>query len=203
MGGMSAGKDRLRGELLAKRAAIRDREQKDRAIFEAVSSLPLYQKAGRLLFYVSTPEEADTRKLLAAALGEKKEVFVPLCLPKSRLAFYRISSMEDLRPGHFGILEPEPSQSAALELGAEESFEDALCLVPGVAFDVRGCRMGYGKGYYDRFLAGRKIPCVGLCYRELVLLELPAEEHDQRVGLLATEEGCVACRLPGPERKSL
>jgi len=200
---MSAEKDRLRGELLARRSAIRDRERKDKAIFEAVSALPLYQKAGQILFYVSTSEEADSRKLLAAALREKKEVFVPLCFPESRLAFYRIRCMEDLRPGHFGILEPEPSQCKELALEPGKSFEGALCLVPGVAFDLRGCRLGYGKGYYDRFLAGRSIPTVGLCYRELVLPELPAEEYDQRVGLLATEEGCVACRLPGPERKSL
>lgn len=200
---MSTEKDRLRRELLAERSDIQDRERKDRDIFEAVSALPLYQKAGRLLFYVSTPQETDTRKLLAAALEEKKEVFVPLCFSEGRMAFYRISCMEDLRPGHFGILEPEPSQCKLLELGPGESFEDMLCLVPGVAFDVRGYRLGYGKGYYDRFLAGRKIPCVGLCYRELVLPELPAGEYDQRVGLLATEEGCMACRLPGPERKSL
>lgn len=200
---MSGEKDRLRRELLARRSAIQDREQKDRAIFEAVSALPLYRKAGRILFYVSTPQEADTRKLLAAALKEKKEVYVPLCLPESRLAFYRIGCMEDLRPGHFGILEPDPSRCKELEFKPGESFEDTLCLVPGVAFDVRGYRLGYGKGYYDRFLAERKIPCVGLCYRELVLPELPAEEYDQRVGLLAAEEGCMVCRLPGPERKSL
>lgn len=200
---MSAQKDRLRRELLARRNALQNREEKDRAIFEAVSALPLYQRAERILFYVSTPQEADTRKLLAAALGEKREVFVPLCLPEGGMEFYRIYSMEDLRPGHFGILEPEPSRCKALEPRPGECFEDTLCLAPGVAFDVRGYRLGYGKGYYDRFLAERKIPCVGLCYRELVFPELPAEEYDQRVGLLATEEGCMVCRLPGPERKSL
>lgn len=200
---MTGEKDRLRRRLLEQRAAISGRREKDRAIFEAVSALPLYQNAGQILCYVSTSQEADTRALLKAALREGKEVFVPLCLPENRLAFYQIFSMEDLRPGRFGILEPDPSRQAMWNSEGSEECKNVLCLVPGVAFDMLGFRLGYGKGYYDRFLAGRKIPCVGLCYRELVVPKLPVDEYDQRVGLLATEEGCVICRGPSPERKQL
>lgn len=150
---------------------------------------------------MSTPWEADTQRLLAVALLAGREVFVPRCLSGREMGFFRIFRMEDLKPGRFGILEPDPARCPPMEV--EEGFDGALCLAPGVAFDAGGFRLGYGKGYYDRFLAGKKIVCVGLCYRELVLERLPADEHDQRVGFLATEDGCMACRAPDPERKSL
>ncbi len=183
-------KESLRRELRKKRAALANREEKDLAIFRAVSALPLYREARRILFYVSTPEEADTRRLLRAALEEGKEIYAPLC-KEGAMSFYRIGGMEDLRPGSFGILEPDPARRPRLERGT--GWEDAVCLVPGLAFDRRGYRLGYGKGYYDRFLAGENITSIGLCYGELVVPKLPAEGHDRQVRLLATEEGVTAC----------
>lgn len=187
---MSApGKDELRREALRKRAALPDREERDRAIFEAVSALPQYRNAQRLLFYVSVGSEPDTRRLLRAALEEGREVYAPFCPPgDGDMRFCRVRALSELRPGRFGIPEPDPA------LEREGGWEGALVLTPGAVFDRRGYRLGYGKGYYDRFLAGKELESVGLCYRELVLPRLPAEEHDRRVRLLATEDGIFVCR---------
>lgn len=198
---MTPRKEKLRRELLERRSRLEGRREKDLGIFRTVSGLALYRNAARVLFYVSLPGEADTRALLLEALREGREVYAPCCRPGGKMEFYRIRRWKDLRPGHFGVWEPDSGRDPGLRL-PEEGLEEAVCLVPGVAFDLRGYRIGYGKGYYDRFLAGKEICCVGLCYRELVLPSLPAEEHDRRVGLLATEKGCIACGPQGLERRS-
>lgn len=182
-------KERLRRELLARRAALPEREAKNRAIFEAVSALPSYRRAGRILFYISSSQEADTRRLLKAALREGKEVFAPVSLPGGEMVFYRLLREEGLRPGRFGILEPPALPERALRLREGESCSDTLCLVPGLAFDRLGYRLGYGKGYYDRFLAEAPVLSLGLCYQELVLPALPVGGYDRRVTYLATERG--------------
>lgn len=188
-------KARLRRELLQKRAALERRTEKEEALLRAVLELPQYQKAQRLLCFVSAGSEPDTRRLLEAALGGGKEVYVPFCPPgEAPMSFYRIEGLDSLQPGRFGILEPDPARCPRLE---PESQKEGLCIVPGLAFDLTGRRLGYGKGYYDRFLAEYPIETAGLCFRELVLERLPAEPHDQRVDLLVTEEGAVLCRQPG------
>ena len=192
MGGVAAPlweqKAALRKDLLARRKALLARSEKDKALLRQMLRLPLYREARRVLLYMSLPEEADTRGLLRAALEAGKEVFAPVCAPQGTdMAFFRVTSERSLRPGRFGILEPERWEP--LGMGP------ALCVVPGLAFDLQGRRLGYGKGYYDRFLAEHDhITAVGLCYRELLLPQLPAEEHDQRVKLVVTEDGCLACR---------
>lgn len=188
-------KARLRGELLQKRAALKRRAEKEEAILQAVLELPQYQKARRLLCFVSAGSEPDTRRLLEAALGGGKEVYVPFCPPgEAPMSFYRIERLDSLKPGRFGILEPDPARCPRLEPGSQK---EGLCVVPGLAFDLTGRRLGYGKGYYDRFLAEYPIETAGLCFRELVPERLPAEPHDQRVDLLVTEEGPIFCRQPG------
>ncbi len=193
-------KKQLRRELLTRRAVLPEREEKNRAIFERVSSLGSYCRAGRVLFYISSPQEADTRRLLRAALGEGKEVFAPVSLPEGELAFYRLLDESELRHGRFGILEPPALPERMLQLRKEENPSDTLCLVPGLAFDRLGYRLGYGKGYYDRFLAKAPVFSLGLCYQELVLPRLPVGKYDRRVTCLVTEWGEL---LEGAENASV
>lgn len=82
-----------------------------------------------------------------------------------------------------------------------EEPSGALCLVPGLAFDRAGYRLGYGKGYYDRFLAAHAVKAVGLCYEELLLTQVPRQPLDQRVGWLVTEAGAKAAAAPGPGKE--
>lgn len=187
----------LRKELATRRNALPDREAKSRAIEKQVLALPEYLQAERLLLYLSTGSEVDTWGLLERALCQGKAVFVPLCLDgEGHMAFYRVKSREDLKKGRFGIWEPDPTACPLLE---EPS--GALCLVPGLAFDQAGYRLGYGKGYYDRFLAAHAVEAVGLCYEELLLSQVPRQPLDQRVGWLVTEAGAKAAAAPGPGKE--
>lgn len=187
----------LRKELAARRNALPDREAKSRAIEKQVMALPEYLKADRLLLYLSTGSEVDTWGLLEKALCHGKAVFAPLCLDgECHMAFYRVKSREDLKKGRFGIWEPDPAACPPLEEPA-----GALCLVPGLAFDQFGCRLGYGKGYYDRFLAAHAVEAVGVCYGELLLPQLPWETLDRRVGCIVTEAGAKVAAAPGPGKE--
>lgn len=100
------------------------------------------------------------------------------------MAFYRVSSREDLQVGAFGLLEPIPGRCPPLERGQGD-----LCLVPGLAFDREGYRLGYGKGYYDCFLAAQPVRTVGLCFEALAFERLPRDGFDRPVCRLVTEAG--------------
>lgn len=118
----------------------------------------------------------DTWPLLARALAQGKEVYAPRCLERpGEMAFYRVSSREDLQAGAFGLLEPIPGRCPPLERGQGD-----LCLVPGLAFDREGYRLGYGKGYYDCFLAAQPVHAVGLCFEALAFERLPRDGFDRR-----------------------
>lgn len=190
----------LRKKLLTRRRGLEKRAEKDEAIFRQVTELPLYCRAQRLFFYVNAPFEVDTRKLLRTALEAGREVYAPVSGTTGDMVFRRVWKETSLRPGRFGIWEPDPQAPQAAF--PPEAGQGDLCLVPGIAFDRRGFRLGYGKGYYDRFLAEHPMTAVGLCYRELLLPELPAEKHDRNVALVATEAGCTACEgRPGPGKE--
>ncbi len=176
----------LRRELKRRRAALPRREEKNAALLAALTALPELQQARALLCYVSVGEEPDTRSLLEVAWARGQEVYAPVCRPGGRLTFHRVAGWEDLAPAPFGLLEPDPLRCPAWTPGP-----GAVCVVPGLAFDETGHRLGYGKGYYDRFLAVFEGIAVGLCYGALLLPALPREAHDRPVQLLVTEDGPV------------
>lgn len=155
----------------------------DAAIRRRVLRLPVYRHNRVLLTYVSKSIEVDTIGLIEAALAGKKRVAVPRCIPGTReMQFYFIRSLEDLEPGMFGVLEPNPQKCQVLT-----DLRRGLCIVPGLAFDTQGYRLGYGKGYYDRFLSKFGGRTAGLCYRACVPWNLPHGYYDQPVDVLVTE----------------
>ena len=168
----------LREELTPERKA-----RLDEAIARRVQALYQYKREPLLLIYVSTPIEADTRGLIRAALAQGKEVAVPRCVPGTReMEFYRIEDFDDLAPGSFGVLEPVPGRCRRLD-----DWSHGLCIVPGLGFDQAGFRLGYGKGYYDRFLSRFGGTAVGICYRSCVVRRLPHGRFDRSVEVLVTE----------------
>ena len=184
MGGVKKEKAALRRELLARRDALPGRAEKSRAIQSRVLALPEYQRARRVLLYLSKGSEVDTWPLLDCALAQGKEVYAPRCLERpGEMAFYRVSSREDLQAGAFGLLEPIPGRCPPLERGQGD-----LCLVPGLAFDREGYRLGYGKGYYDRFLADFPGKTAGICYNCCMRNLLPHGRYDRAVDILVTEK---------------
>ncbi len=160
------------------------KEQKDEEIFKKVLSLKEYREASLLLTFVSTPIEVDTHRLIAEALDEGKAVAVPRCIDgTSLMEFYRITSFEDLEPRTFSVLEPVPAKCKKLT-----DFSGAFCIVPGLGFDMQGFRLGYGKGYYDRFLAGFPGTTAGVCYNACMQNRLPHGRYDRPVDILITEK---------------
>ena len=136
-----------------------------------------------LLIYVSTPIEVDTFRIIRQAWEDGKRVAVPRCVPDTRnMEFYYIDSTDELSPGMFGVLEPEVNPE---RLYAERG--GGLCIVPAFSYDWRGYRLGYGKGYYDRFLSRFEGNMVGICYSECVQRSLPHGRFDRPVELLVTE----------------
>lgn len=178
-------KQNLRAKYRAVREALTP-EQKahlDSEVLSRVLSLRQYQSCGTLLTYVSTDIEVDTRALIRAALRGGKKVAVPRCRDNERLMdFYYITSLDDLEPGSFGVLEPIVSRCRLYQPG-----DRSVCIVPGFSFDVKGFRLGYGKGYYDRFLSGYDGFTVGVCYQSCVQWGLPHGRYDRPVHMLVTD----------------
>ena len=160
------------------------KQKKDAAIRRAVESLREYQSCQTLLTFVSSAIEVDTRALIAEALQSGKRVAVPYCIDGTRqMEFYYIRSMDDLAPRTFGVLEPVVQQCEKMEDPA-----GSICIVPGLAFDWHGFRLGYGKGYYDRFLSGYAGLKIGIVYEGCLRQRLPHGYYDVPVDLLITEK---------------
>ena len=142
-----------------------------------------YRSCRTLLCYVSTSIEVDTLSIIDRALQQGKRVAVPRCVPGTReMEFYYIHSLDDLSPGTFGVMEPAPAAEHQLKETA-----GSVCVVPGFCFDLAGYRLGYGKGYYDRFLNRYDGTRVGICYSGNVRNRLRHGRYDCAVELLVTE----------------
>lgn len=183
-------KGELRARLEGWRESLpaRSVEAWSEAAREALCRLPAYRAARRLLLYLSVANEVDTHPLLARALREGKRVFAPrVDREHRRLLVGEVHDpRQDLEPGPFrGILEPRHAR--AVTPGA--AFD--LVVVPGVAFDRFGNRIGRGAGYYDRLLAtlAPGTPTVGLLFAGQIVPRCPAGPRDRPVHALATEEG--------------
>lgn len=160
------------------------KKQKDTTILERLISLPEYQTAKLVLTYVSTAIEVDTTALIRRAISDGKRVAVPYCIPgKVDMLFCEITSLDDLAPGTFGVLEPDPEKQLVLT-----QFPDSICILPGLAFDLHGYRLGYGKGYYDRFLSRYKGVNIGVCYNACLKTTLPHGRYDRTAAILVTEK---------------
>lgn len=178
----------LREEMLAERRALLPaaRAEMTRALTEAVLSFPPYQKARKILAYLSLPGEADLDDVIRAALTEGKEIYIPVCLPGFRMEAGRLTDMTHFAKGPYGLRD--------LPKGFETiSPEDLdLVLVPAVAVDGDGHRLGHGAGYYDRFLTSvsekKRIAVVwDFQFRDSV----PADRFDLPMGGIITEKRSI------------
>jgi 5-formyltetrahydrofolate cyclo-ligase len=174
--------------MLTKRASLSAAERKEKSakILAEVRSAPFYQVSRTILIYLSFREEVETGELAEAILSEGRVLLAPWCAGE-RLHAARVHSLSaDTAPGMWGIPEPLP----ALRLPVPPQDID-LILVPGAAFDRKGQRLGYGKGYYDRYLPALRRDAVvcGLAFAAQLLEEIPAEAHDRAMDFLITEEG--------------
>ncbi|MGH7933938.1 MAG: 5-formyltetrahydrofolate cyclo-ligase [Candidatus Binataceae bacterium] len=156
-----------------------------------------YRDCARVVLYSSNENEVRTSLICADALVSGRVVYFPRIAAEHRdLSLVRVRDPADFRPGAFGILEP-----AGAEIAAPEQLGRALICVPGVAFSMRGQRLGRGGGYYDRLIAraAPQVVTAGLAYSFQVLDRLPESPHDRRLDLIATESAIFAAgRTPRP-----
>lgn len=180
----------LRAQKLAQRAALGDvyREAAARQMLERLLQYPGFIRAERIFVYVSVREEADTRQLIEAAWGMGKEVYVPRCEKNAVMRALRLCEWEELEPRPFGLMEPRQTAEAV----PPEKLD--LVLVPCLSATPTGERLGYGGGYYDRYLANCSCMKIGLCFEALCETALPCETHDVRLDRLLTEEALYHCR---------
>jgi 5-formyltetrahydrofolate cyclo-ligase len=182
-------KTALRREALARRDSIPPpvRRAKDSMIKGRLMGLREFEDARRVLLYASFRSEVSTGGIITEAIGMGKEVCLPRSDPETcTLSIHPIKGFEDLSPGYMGI--PEPTAPARVGTGDMD-----IVIIPGVAFDARGGRLGYGKGFYDRTLKDLKIPFVALAYEEQITGEIPLKEHDVTVDIIITDQRTIRC----------
>lgn len=191
-------RQRLRQTVLTARDALpaTARRAKSRAIHGALGQLAVVRQAGLILVYLHFRSEVETLPELAAHLPPGCRLAVPRTLTREkRLQIYLLEEPErQLVPGYCGIPEPDPHKCRPL---APADLD--LVLVPGSVFDLRGGRLGYGGGYYDRFLATEAPQAlrVGLAFElQLSPQPLPLQAHDQLLDFLVTETGARQFKRP-------
>ena len=156
----------FRKKLLQKRRLIQDKSHKDSEIFAKLIALPEFAKAKLVLTYYSMELEVNTHGIIKHCLNENIPLAVPGIL-NGKMQFFR-------------LLQP-------LDIDTESiyDFTDSVCFVPGLAYDRNNRRLGYGGGYYDKFLQNYPGVKIGLCYDEFIM-DIPVENHDEKVALLIT-----------------
>lgn len=182
-------KHALRAECKNARRALTDgeKERLDRKIVNKFLNLFQYREAKVLLCYVSTEIEVETYKIMQNALECGKTVAVPRCIDGTReMDFYIITDFSQLESGAFGVLEPNPDVCEKLT-----DLSKGLCIVPALSYDLQGFRLGYGKGYYDRFLARFSGETVGLIYENCLRQSLPHGKFDRRTEKIVTENRVI------------
>ncbi|GAA0383232.1 5-formyltetrahydrofolate cyclo-ligase [Bacillus horti] len=179
---------------------IQKKKQLPNSIFEQYNSLlhewlymsEAWKKAPHVALYYSVEKEVDTLKIIKQAWLENKPVYLPKCNREDKtLTFYRVDSFEQLETVFYGIPEPIPEQCESISVE-----ELRFIIVPGLAFDHAGFRIGYGAGYYDRTLEQTDpAAClVGLVFPfQLYLNRLPIDQHDRSVQLIYTIDGVIQC----------
>ena len=186
-------KQQLRQEAIQGRDAlpIELRKRSEEDIRGRLFALEQFKQAGKVLFYASFRTEVNTDIMIVESLDMGKTVILPkVNREENRLTKHVINGLEELVPGHMGILEPD------MEKHSEIKVEDIhMLVVPGLAFDAKGARIGYGGGYYDKLLSRIKgeRTIAALAFEAQIFDSLPMEEHDIPVDYIITEQRTINC----------
>lgn len=182
-------KEQLRNNVKIIRKEINNKSELSKIITNNLLHSDLYKNANIVLVYSSINNEVETNSIIKDGLNNGKIVALPKCIDKNgKMDFYVINSFDDCINGNFGILEPNTDICNKLDI-----FDNSLIIVPALCFDKKGYRVGYGKGYYDRFLQNKSLISVGLCYNKLIVEKIPINEYDIPVNYIITEEKTINC----------
>ncbi len=156
----------------------------DRAIAEKLFELEEFKSCRLLLAFISKDIEVDTSAIITRSLELGKRVAVPRCNDDQKtISYYYYNSRDNLEEGFYGLLEPNVSRCERVT-----DFSGGLCIVPGIVFDRDGYRIGFGKGYYDRFVYDFDGVTAGICYSKCMVPELPRGYYDRPVNLVITDK---------------
>jgi 5-formyltetrahydrofolate cyclo-ligase len=186
-------KETLRRFALDRRALQPEREALSQVIVETLFDLPEFAAAGTVLLYLDARTEVRTRHALPDLLSSGKRIVVPWC-EAGELKLFRLGGIDELASGSYGIMEPRVElRLNAARLASPEELD--LLVVPGVAFDRRGGRLGHGRGYFDKLLAGvrRDAALIGLAFDCQIFDDVPIEIHDVSMHYVITETTTYRC----------
>lgn len=184
----------LRKQIFALRDSLTGAEilSKSKGVAAQLERLPIYRdkESGTIMFFLSFRSEVETRPMVEESLARGRRVLVPKTEPKERFLIpsQLLDPEKDLVPGFYDI--PEPGPGALRPVDPEEID---LLIVPGVAFDLQGNRLGYGGGYYDRFFERLRpgVPLVALAFELQIVTAVPVEPWDRRMDWVVTEERII------------
>lgn len=185
-------KREMREKYVAMRAAMpcEQRDAFDTKIFDRICASITYRHSTEILLYASMKNEIDTWKLFDAAVKAGKKVAFPRTFEDNTMKYYYCASRDDLELCDNGIYEPKAG------LPEYVPTTQSICIVPAVVFDKEGFRIGYGKGFYDRFLSTFTGVKVGLVYSSHILPKVPRGRFDKHVDIIISERGVVAVNAP-------
>lgn len=177
----------VRKEIMAKLAKL-ERPQYEHLSYEIASTLyknSCWKEAKMIGITISRFPEVDTYQIIRKAWEEEKQVAIPKCLPKNReMVFRELTQFNQLESVYSGLLEPIEAETK------EVLMKDIdLLIVPGLAFTKDGYRLGFGGGYYDRYLQKYKGETISLAFESQIVSQLPVEKHDLPVGKIISAEG--------------
>lgn len=161
------------------RKNISNKKIKDKLIYEKVIHNELINNSNLMLIYVSTKEEVDTIDIIKYFIG-KKQIAVPKIV-NEEMDFYYIESLDELKEGYFNILEPTTNKKV-------NNYHNSISITPGICFSKDNYRLGYGKGYYDKFYNNHNnIYRIGITYKELLLDRIPYDKFDIKMNEIITD----------------
>lgn len=183
-------KNQIRDIYKEKRRSIsaEKKSELDEAVCKRFLSLSSYRYADTILLYSPLKGEIDTLPIVRDAWAKGKKTAFPRCIDGNRMVYHYVTSEEQLVSGMYGIKEP----SADLPLYSSAPFEHVICVLPAIVYDKRGYRLGYGRGYYDRFLSNFNGIKAGLIYSDFVVDEIPNGRFDLKSDVVITEKGVIS-----------
>lgn len=178
-------KNAIRKQILAKRDVLTKRQiiKLSDAVSKRLFGNPKFKNAKVVAFYLTKGSEVSTKKMILQAIKQGKEILVPVT--RQTIKFYKFKSFSDLANGKFSIPEPESRE--------KPSREPDVIIVPGVAFGFCMHRLGYGKGYYDSYLASSSAYRIGICFDFQLVEKLPTHKNDQKMDRIITEKRTIIC----------
>ena len=186
---LKTAKEELRKRMKEERKGLSGQycSQANQGICLNLKSTKAYKKSQMIFCYVSFDREADTKQFIQDALREGKHVAVPRCQKEGQMEAFEIIGLEDLEKGFCGILEPKNNC-----VKIEPDHLD-LCVIPCIACTKEGIRLGYGGGYYDRYLPKTHALRALLCQEKMVCQQIPTESHDCPMDMIITENQAIFC----------